>query len=90
MLISLDYDGTFTEDPELWSDFVMAAKNRGHDVICVTARNEANHKVTDFPGTVVYTNGAPKRSFAWDAGHLVDVWIDDMPDLIGGPPLLIK
>ena len=36
--IGLDYDGTYTVDPDLWLRFVRQAKDRGHEVICVTMR----------------------------------------------------
>lgn len=40
MLIALDYDGTFTEDPTLWVSFIAMAQAHGHDVIGVTMRYE--------------------------------------------------
>ena len=38
-LISLDYDHTFTADPDLWVSFIKAAELRGHRVIMVTWRS---------------------------------------------------
>src|ERR1700722_1875454 len=38
MIIALDYDGTYTRDPDLWDAFIDAAQERGHTVICVTNR----------------------------------------------------
>lgn len=40
LTIGLDYDGTFTADPDLWRQFVSDCQRRGHSVICVTARRE--------------------------------------------------
>lgn len=34
----LDYDDTFTADPDLWRQFVSDALRRGHAVVCVTGR----------------------------------------------------
>lgn len=82
MLIAIDYDGTFSADPELFTAFVRMIRERGHEAICVTSRGE-DLPVKGFPGEVVYTDGEPKAAFADDAGHYVDVWIDDAPHLIG-------
>lgn len=88
MKIALDYDGTFTEDKEMWTAFVSLCKGRGHDVRFVTFRvhyyepwargNEdilADAANLDIP--VIFTNGEQKQKF-FDA----DVWIDDHPELI--------
>ena len=38
MKIALDYDDTYTQDPELWLRFVKDALERNHDVRVVTMR----------------------------------------------------
>ena len=38
MLIALDYDDTFTRDPEGWLNFAKLMKSRGHEIIGVTMR----------------------------------------------------
>jgi hypothetical protein len=40
MLISLDYDNTYTLDPKFWDMFVKNAISSGHRVICCTMRYE--------------------------------------------------
>lgn len=40
MKIALDYDETFTADPELWKPFVAHCKARLHEVKFVTARGD--------------------------------------------------
>lgn len=40
MIISVDYDETYTRDKILWDSFIKQAKMRGHTVLCVTARCE--------------------------------------------------
>jgi hypothetical protein len=42
MKIALDYDGTYTVDPQFWEDFITLAKVRGHEVVCVTKRGPSN------------------------------------------------
>lgn len=83
LAIALDFDGTYTADPELWQGFVLAAKQDGHEVTLVTVRYPT---VGDgYPDSaaermgipVVYTAGRQKRA-AFDA----DIWIDDMPESI--------
>ena len=40
MLIALDYDGTYTEDWELWRMFIKSAHKKGHEVVIVTMRHD--------------------------------------------------
>lgn len=39
MNLALDYDETFTVDPDLWKDFVKNAIDRGHKVYLITMRH---------------------------------------------------
>lgn len=84
MVIALDYDNTYTEDPELWDTWIEHAKSRGHVVVCVTYRRA--HDTVEHPMRgieVFYTGGIDKAPFMRDSGLSVDVWIDDWPELIG-------
>jgi hypothetical protein len=85
MLIALDYDQTYTTDPELWDDFVKNCIEKGHEVICVTMRFD-----NDVEGTpvlesigkhcrVIFTGRLAKLSFVKDMGIFPDIWIDDRP-----------
>ena len=38
--IIIDFDGTYTADPELWDVFLASARERGHKLICATMRHE--------------------------------------------------
>ena len=38
MIVSIDFDQTFTADPELFAAFAGLARQRGHTVIMVTGR----------------------------------------------------
>jgi 3-deoxy-D-manno-octulosonic-acid transferase len=83
----LDWDGTFTEDPDLWRSFVCNAKARGHMVTIVTARHgeksdEVKAEARSLGIDVIFTAGQPKIEAADKAGLLVNVWIDDMPGLL--------
>lgn len=81
----LDYDDTFDRDPWLWRQFVTSAIARGHLVFVTTYRDafECEDIAANLPGVeIIATGGNPKRKFCEDAGVTIDVWIDDMPELI--------
>jgi hypothetical protein len=84
--IALDYDKTYTADPDLWSRFILDATERGHLVICVTGRVPSQPVSIEPPIPVVYASlnsrSGYKRHAAEAAGLKVDVWIDDMPGMI--------
>lgn len=91
MIIAIDFDKTYTEDPELWNTFINKAKVNGHRVICVTARyNDGRHgdnrDIFNTIGTVlehdeIYFSGiAPKRNYMINEHEIFPtVWIDDTP-----------
>ncbi len=87
MLIALDYDGTYTADPELWDQFISNARMRGHEVYCVTMRyedTESKEVTISLEGKVnriIYTDRkAKKAAFRMKCGYNPDIWIDDNPD----------
>ena len=91
MNISLDFDETYTRDPEMWDLFVALAQSRGHTVYCVTAREplpKFKEEVYDTIGKQIgerncyFTDGSAKERFMFDRGILIDVWIDDSPKFI--------
>lgn len=89
MLITLDYDQTYTACPALWHAFLRSAEDLGIDVICVTRRH-ANEvplmRVPLPPGLCLITTGrAPKGAYLLSLGLNPDIWIDDDPASIYGP-----
>lgn len=81
MLIALDYDGTYTADPELWELFIVSAQNRGHKVIVATMRYES--EPIEIAGLEVFYSGRKaKRAYLTSLGIIPQIWIDDMPDFI--------
>ena len=80
MRIGLDYDGTFTLDPQFWLAFIESAKANGHEVICVTMRFP--DEPVDMPIPVIYTSRVAKAFHMAAIGRLPDVWIDDSPHWI--------
>lgn len=89
MIISIDYDDTYTRDKILWNSFIKQAKARGHTVLCVTARcelygdgTEVKEDLEHLVDGIYFTCGAPKEKFMLDLGICVQVWIDDSPQAI--------
>jgi hypothetical protein len=84
--ISLDYDATFTADPELWLEFIKTAKTRGHEIYCVTARFDWEADSMDArlkeAVRVIFCDRQAKRTSAEKAGIKIDIWIDDVPENI--------
>lgn len=87
--IALDYDNTFSADPEFWTGFITRAKSYNHDIRIVTIRDDrfditapmiALEKVTQ----VIYTRGIAKKWFCehFTGGFVPDIWIDDKPESI--------
>lgn len=90
MILSIDYDDTYTRDPDLWDGFIRNALKSGHEVYCVSARHEFHmREVRKKLGPIIGdercigTNGAAKRDHLWGIrGVYADVWIDDQPDTV--------
>jgi hypothetical protein len=91
--LALDYDLTYTLDPEFWDGVIEWATDRGHEVRIVTARSATLDNIDEkfdnglFSVPIIYCDGVAKRFhctwFADDgAGWLPDVWIDDKPQAV--------
>jgi len=85
--IALDYDGTYTADPDLWLSFVTKAINRGHEVLIVTMRfpeelADIDPNLLDLGVEVIPTSRKAKRQFLIDNRgglQMPNIWIDDNP-----------
>lgn len=90
MIISIDYDGTWTHDPELWRQLARMFAARGHTVIVTTNRYDlpvVSHEVrsrvsTEAVTEIIFAGATPKRVAARERGYLVDVWVDDIPETV--------
>lgn len=82
MKIALDYDGTYTNDPLLWDKFIDSCQLRDHEVMVVTFRGDDTPIDHYIPVNIFYTAAHPKRAFMENLGIDIDVWIDDLPELI--------
>ena len=90
MILSIDYDDTYTRDPLFWNWVAQEAISRGHDVWCVSARHQTHmDDAANTIGTIIGpdkcigSNGRAKRDYLFrEKSVYADVWIDDMPDTI--------
>ena len=86
MNIALDYDQTYTRDPDLWNEFILSARIRKHQVFIVTMRYENSEAipqdVASMVNRVIYTERRGKRAKMQFLQLPIDIWIDDMPDFI--------
>lgn len=88
MTIAIDYDGTYTTDPDLWDAFISAGILRGHSFVCVTNRPWEPEEGLRRPYPAipfVCAGDQYKANAARAAGYPVSVWIDDMPGTITPP-----
>jgi hydroxymethylpyrimidine pyrophosphatase-like HAD family hydrolase len=86
MNIAIDYDGTYTADPETFDRIIAEFQKAGHEVICVTMRyndESENYEVQrDMKKNnvrVVYTGRRAKKSYMVNINVWIDIWIEDNP-----------
>ncbi len=80
----IDFDGTFSADPELFRAIVGLMRAAGHTVIMVTQRcaeflPEVNSIVQMDDLLIIFASGLSKEVAAEQAGFTVTIWIDDNP-----------
>ena len=91
MNISIDFDDTYTRDPEMWNIVIAQMQISGHKVYCVTARQPNEYdtlEVYSSIGRIVgsdncyFTSMQSKKNYMFSKGIYINVWIDDNPDAI--------
>lgn len=93
LTISIDFDRTFSADPELMGDFAAKAKEDGNTVVMITRREDTpeDRKVIEdtlgqyadaFDAVILAGPDTQKEAAAKQAGISVDIWIDDSPQTI--------
>lgn len=86
LVIALDYDNTYSDDPVLWDGFIELAQKRKHIVVGVTFRRP--DQPVDMPIEVFYTSGVLKADYMREVGLEPSIWIDDWPELIGNTRII--
>lgn len=89
MIIALDYDHTFTEDPAAWCAAMHALRLCGHEIVGVTMRYDhethgMDPRYADACDRIFFTGRKAKQPFMAERGIIVNVWIDDNPHWILG------
>ena len=75
---ALDYDGTYTADPDLWDKFIDLCEERGHTVTIVTMRYPSEG-IGGRVDAVIYTSRKAKVAYCESIDRHFDIWIDDNP-----------
>lgn len=88
MIFGIDYDGTFSADPDAFRELVRGLKARGHICVLVTGRSDeggwgdvVRMDVGDLM-PIVFAANKWKEKAALARGFKVNVWIDDNPESI--------
>ena len=88
---ALDFDDTYTADPELWAAFVKLGISRGHTFYCVTARRNTEENTDDINERfdehgiqmpIIFSNLGSKMDEVERRGIKIDIWLDDDPPAI--------
>lgn len=88
LTIAIDFDDTFTADPELWAGFIKSCIDRNHWVYCVTSRRNTDENINIITKAfndqglnvlIVFCNLKSKVKTMEDRGIKVNIWIDDAP-----------
>ena len=87
MNVALDWDDTYTRDPQMWNDIIGVMQQNGHNVYCVTVRAPAEGRAVKEAlesrvDGIFFTARRAKRDFMNSRGINIDVWIDDSPAFV--------
>lgn len=84
-IICLDYDGTYTDFPELMDTIITRSKYLGYKVILATMRypdeeDDGIKKLREKLDGVYFTDRCAKREYLAEHYSIFpDIWIDDNP-----------
>lgn len=96
MIIAIDYDNTYSADPEGWTQVIKLMEGRGHQFVCVTGRSNqgefGQQVIRAINGLIpiVFAGEFWKKEAAAKNGWKVDVWIDDNPEYIAKQQILFS
>jgi len=96
MTISMDFDRTFSADPQMWGEFAKKAVADGNTVVMISRRPESDREeviaslgdyAESFSQVLLVGGDTLKADAADAAGIKVDVWVDDSPQTITDTPV---
>jgi len=96
MTVSIDFDRTFSADPQMWGEFARKAVADGNTVVMISRRPEADREeviaslgdyAESFSRVLLVGGDTLKADAADAAGISVDVWVDDSPQTITDKPV---
>lgn len=89
MIVAIDFDNTFTLDPETWINFMYDLWSEDHTAYIVTSRREDDpisgyytQRLIDMGVEIIYCDYKAKRKVCESLGIKVDVWVDDRPKYV--------
>lgn len=86
--LAIDFDETYSADPEFFREIVELAKRHGHAPCIVSCRRNTveNHRIiSEVVGGdlfIVLTDLNPKRQYMESLGYPVTWWLDDFPESV--------
>lgn len=96
MIFGIDYDGTFSKDPDFFHDLITLMDEYRHQAIIVTQRSSEQdrkevEKQVNGKIPIIFAGEKWKSETVKEEGYKIDIWIDDMPQGIFEPiPLIGK
>lgn len=81
MKISIDYDLTYTANPEMWDRIIEVMQEHDCEVYCITKRYPGQSDDIKIGVPVIYALKS-KLEAARAVGLSIDIWIDDKPHTI--------
>lgn len=95
MNIAIDFDNTFSSDPDLFKSFIKICESRNHKCYIVTMRNGTDEDRKEIESTtggmlpVIYCGHTFKRKVTSQMGINIHIWIDDLPAGIDDQRLML-
>jgi hypothetical protein len=88
LILALDFDDTYTANPELWDSFIILSQMCNTEVVIATYRHEvedadpALDRIKRLGTRCYFTDGKAKKPFLEALGVNVNIWIDDRPQTV--------
>lgn len=86
-VICIDFDGTYSEYPDLWDEVIRKMRDKGIKVIGCTMRFESEtvpelERLKKAVNEMYFTGRKAKKPFLEGMHIFPEIWIDDNPEWI--------